>query len=56
MIMQRNSDSVLVSGGLAVGDLIVTEGVQNLRPGAEVELQVGATANPTQAALPVSRG
>lgn len=56
LIMQRNSDSVLVSGDLSVGDLIVTEGVQSLRPGAEVELQLGATANPTQAALPVSRG
>ena len=56
LIMQRNSDSVLVSGDLSVGDLIVTEGVQSLRPGAEVDLQLGATANPTQAALPVSRG
>lgn len=56
LIMQRNSDSVLVSGDLSVGDLIVTEGVQSLRPGAEVEPQLGATANPTQAALPVSRG
>ncbi|WP_439522949.1 efflux RND transporter periplasmic adaptor subunit [Marivita sp.] len=56
MIMQRNSDSVLVSGELSVGDMVVTEGVQNLRSGAEVEIQVQATSNPAQAALPVSRG
>ncbi len=56
MIMQRNGDSVLVSGELSVGDMVVTEGVQNLRSGAEVEIQVQATSNPAQAALPVSRG
>jgi hypothetical protein len=56
MIMQRNSDSVLVSGDLSVGDLVVTEGVQNLRPGAEVEIQVQATSGPAEAALSVSRG
>ena len=56
MIMQRNSDSVLVSGDLSVGDMVVTEGVQNLRPGATVEIEGQATPDPAEAALPVSRG
>ncbi|MBS0125674.1 efflux RND transporter periplasmic adaptor subunit [Thetidibacter halocola] len=55
-IVQRNSDSVLVSGDLAVGEQVVTEGVQNLRPGAEVEIRSGDAAMQSQAALPVSRG
>ncbi|MGB8624237.1 MAG: efflux RND transporter periplasmic adaptor subunit, partial [Paracoccaceae bacterium] len=38
-ILKRNSDAVLVEGELAPGDLVVTEGVQNLRPGAEVEIR-----------------
>lgn len=37
-IMQRNSDAVLVSGDVSVGDMIVTEGVQNLRPNVEVSI------------------
>ncbi|AZQ66679.1 efflux RND transporter periplasmic adaptor subunit [Silicimonas algicola] len=36
MIQQRNSDTVLVGGGLEVGEQVVTEGMQNLRPGTEV--------------------
>jgi RND family efflux transporter MFP subunit len=56
LIMQRNSDSVLVSGDLSAGDMVVTEGVQNLRPGAAVEIRVQETSSPTEAALPVSRG
>jgi len=55
-IMQRNSESVLVSGDVSVDDMVVTEGVQNLRPGSEVEIRVQAATNPTQAALAVSRG
>jgi len=38
-IVQRNSDQVLVfSDSLAAGDLVVTEGVQTLREGAEVAI------------------
>lgn len=33
-IVQRNSEAVLVEADLRPGDLVVTEGVQNLRPGA----------------------
>ena len=56
MIMQRNSDSVLVNGDLSVGEQVVTEGVQNLRPGSDVAIQ-GADADlPTQAAVSVTRG
>ncbi|MCI5108965.1 MAG: efflux RND transporter periplasmic adaptor subunit [Marivita sp.] len=39
IIRQRNSDSVVVeTNDLAVGDRVVVEGVQNLRPGAEVSV------------------
>ena len=36
MIRQRNPDRVLVEGDLSEGDMVVIEGVQTLRPGAEV--------------------
>ncbi len=35
-IVQRNADTVLIEADLAPGDLVVTEGVQALRPGATV--------------------
>lgn len=46
-IRQRNSDSVIVEADLAPGEMVVIEGVQNLRPGAEVSMasQGEATAN-----------
>ncbi|WP_233495357.1 efflux RND transporter periplasmic adaptor subunit [Rhodosalinus halophilus] len=37
-IRQRNAESVLVEGELEIGEMVVTEGVQNLRPGAEVRI------------------
>jgi RND family efflux transporter MFP subunit len=37
-IRQRNADSVLVDGDLQPGEPIVVEGVQNLRPGSEVDV------------------
>ena len=37
-ILQRNAGSVLVEASFQPGDLVVTEGVQNLRPGAEVSV------------------
>ena len=37
-ILQRNSDVVLIEADLQPGDLVVTEGVQALRPGGEVTL------------------
>jgi RND family efflux transporter MFP subunit len=43
-IRQRNADSVLVEGAIAPGDLVIIEGVQTLRPGAEVEIVEGASA------------
>ncbi len=47
-ILQRNSDAVLVDGDFQPGDLVVTEGVQALRPGSEVQLapQDGAAPAP----------
>ncbi|MDF1608514.1 efflux RND transporter periplasmic adaptor subunit [Hoeflea sp. YIM 152468] len=44
-IIQRNSDSVLVKASLAPGDSVVTEGVQSVRPGAEVRV-LGEPAKP----------
>lgn len=35
-ILQRNADAVLIEAALEAGDLVVNEGVQALRPGAEV--------------------
>jgi RND family efflux transporter MFP subunit len=54
IIRQRNSDSVLVEGALSPGDLVITEGVQTLRPGAAVEIVTGAAmqAAPASAAAP----
>lgn len=37
-IIQRNSDGVLVKAELAAGDQVVTQGVQQLNPGAAVRL------------------
>jgi RND family efflux transporter MFP subunit len=45
-ILQRNSDAVLVEGGFQPGDLVVTEGVQALRPGSEVQLAPPGGAAP----------
>ncbi len=36
-IVQRNAESVLVEAELQEGDLVVTEGVQNVRPGSSVK-------------------
>ncbi len=41
-ILQRNADAVLVETALAPGDLVVTEGVQALRPGAEASVTAPA--------------
>lgn len=43
-ILRRTADKVLVDGDLARDDLIVVEGVQNLRPGAEVVVQQAQSA------------
>jgi len=37
-ILQRNADYVLVSGDVAEGDEVVTEGLQSLRPGSDLEI------------------
>lgn len=52
-IRQRNSGEVLVEGALTSGEPIVTEGVQNLRPGAEVA--ISDTSGAQSAALPASK-
>ncbi len=52
-IRQRNADSVVVEADLATGELVVTEGVQNLRPGAAVSVVSDRTA--AGAAIPGGR-
>ena len=37
-IIQRNADYVLVSGDLAVGDEVIIEGLQSLRPGSPIRI------------------
>lgn len=44
VIRQRNSDTVLVEGALVEDDMVVTEGVQSLRPGGNVEVVTAAGA------------
>ncbi|MDH2325284.1 efflux RND transporter periplasmic adaptor subunit [Cereibacter sp. SYSU M97828] len=50
-IIQRNADKVLVDAALSPGDLVVTEGIQSLRPGIPVALRDLA-----QGAAPVPAG
>lgn len=45
-IIQRNSDYVLVDGGVTDGDTVVTEGLQSLRPGMQLNI-ARRTAAPT---------
>ena len=52
-IRQRNTQAVLVEGDLAEGDPVVIEGVQTLRPGAEIAAQPDAAA--LDAALPARK-
>lgn len=44
-IVQRNTETVLVAGEIAAGDSIVTEGLDGLKPGAEVQV-FGAEPGP----------
>ena len=44
VIKQRNPDRVLVEGELVEGDEVVIEGVQTLRPGAEIKPMNDASA------------
>lgn len=48
VIQQRNSDTLLVEADLVPGDLVVTEGVQSLKPGAEVRVAAPGTTFGTQ--------
>ncbi|EAQ04280.1 multidrug efflux pump, membrane fusion protein (MFP) family protein [Pseudooceanicola batsensis HTCC2597] len=49
-IRQRNQRTVLVEGALEPGEPVVIEGVQTLRPGAEVSIDRDAAANAPDAA------
>lgn len=44
-IIQRNSNSVLVDGDIAIGDMIVSEGVQSVREGQGVRIKTDETVN-----------
>jgi RND family efflux transporter MFP subunit len=53
-ILQRDADAVLVAAELEAGESVVIEGVQSLRPGAEVAIRSGgdvAPETPTPAAF-----
>ncbi len=58
-IVERNADSILVSGDLTAGDSVVVEGVQRLRKGAKIALAEAAPAesptDPVAAAAPGKR-
>ncbi len=41
-VIQRDSEQVLVSGDLRPGDMVITEGLQRLKPGAAVVFENGA--------------
>ncbi len=43
-IVQRNTESVLVAGAVKAGDQIVTEGLDGLKPGADVQVFGGDAA------------
>ena len=55
-IVQRNADAVLVEAALAPGDLVVTQGMQSLRPGSEVRLAPGDGAEAASLVPPATRG
>lgn len=50
-IRQRDADRVIVEAELEPGELVVTEGVQNLRPGAEVRVVGGGESEGAQASI-----
>lgn len=52
-IVQRNSDAVLVEAELVPDDLVVTQGIQSLRPGSEVRLAPGDGAEASLTPTPV---
>lgn len=54
IIRERSADRVLVEADLAVGEPVVTEGVQTLRPGAEVEIVVPGGADGARAAAAIT--
>jgi hypothetical protein len=51
-IIQRNTSSVLVDGDFSDGDLVVVQGVQNVRDGAEVMVAQQESAAGPLSAIP----
>ncbi|MCB1339732.1 MAG: efflux RND transporter periplasmic adaptor subunit [Pseudooceanicola sp.] len=54
-ILRRTADKVLVTGDLAEDDLIVVEGVQNLRPGVQVKVERTQATATADAAAPAAK-
>lgn len=54
-VVQRNTETVLVAGDIKAGDGVVTEGLDGLKPGAEVQI-FGAPPEPETAADPSKAG
>ena len=40
-VIQRNTELVLIDAPIAVGEMVVTEGVQSVREGSEVRIAGG---------------
>lgn len=51
-IVQRSADQVLVAADLKPGDMVITEGVQMLRPGADVAVLAADPLAPGQGGAP----
>lgn len=55
-IVQRNAESVLVTGDLALGDQVVTEGLETLKDGATVRVLGEQSADASEAPKPTAAG
>lgn len=55
-IVQRNSSGVLVTGDIAIGDQVVTQGVLQLQPGQSVRLLNAETGEIIEPPAPAPRG
>lgn len=53
-IIQRNTDNVLVDAALGEGDWVVTEGIHNVREGADVRVASRDTSGPLPQAAPAA--
>jgi hypothetical protein len=55
-VVQRNAERALVAGDLAIGERVVSEGVQRLREGAQLRFVGDPPPTADGAAAPTARG